>query len=688
MGDVVDGPWQRDSADLDAVDDDLLPELAPDPYGHEVELYEAPLRHPSQAGAVASTKSLRAVYSFWFHLFKSVVYLWRLLKAFIRGVAITTPALYRFYRVMHKHETAWIAKNNGQTGEARKAEDAQRVLFWVRLIGTVIVVGAVLYFGSTRLGEVVGTTQDGLRVTLYAMGGVALLTLIIIGARATDEPIIDGPAPRQRGELTEDNLNAAHRAAGILTKPTKANPEPDGVHVAMLPRYDGRGVECVYDLPASCGKSFFDVLKVKDRLAASFAVPSDQFVVERGAHEAQVKLWIAGRDPWADGHQPHPLLEVREWNIWDGAPFGMDVRSREIVLPTVYSSALFGARPRRGKSYAVRSALCAPLLDPTVRLIIANGKGDGTYDAAEGACSVYIKGGREANAAKLLEVLQALNEEMESRNDRIPGSKINAVLAEELGLQIIVLVIDEIQVYLEQGAGPQIGALLTNLAKVGPSSGFVMWLATQKPDCTSFPSGLRSMLGVRFCLQVMSWQDSDIILGTGMGKLGFDGSKLARRGVGWLRPDDDADGMPDDLAWLASAYDMDDDPWQQICDRAVRLRREYAPEDIVDAEVIAETPEARPGDLLSHVVVLLLERDNQTATSLAAQLPEPWAEWTVAKLGTELRNKGLRSKHTRDGNSYAYEDAVRASREASPPPSQPIHATFTIDGREGPVKGS
>lgn len=602
MGDVIDGPWNP-GVDLDG-DDDNLP--APVPYGHEVELYEH-VRHPSQPRALLETKSQRGIYAVVFHGVKSVVYLWRIVKAFIRGLVIAVPALYRFYRVMHKHETAWIAKNNQQTGEARKAEDAQRILFWVRLIATVVGLGAVLYLGSTRLAmlEFIGSEQAGFRWTLYAMGAVAAITLVVIGARHSEQPIIDGPAPRQRGELTEENLNAAHRAAGILAKPTKSNPEPDGIHVAMLPRYDGRGVECVYDLPASCGKSFFDVLKVKDRLAASFAVPSDQFVVERGLHEAQVKLWIASQDPWAAGHQPHPLLEVREWNIWDGAPFGLDVRAREIVLPVVYSSMLDGARPRRGKSYAVRSKLCAALLDPTVRIVLANGKMDGTFDAAAPACETYIKGASTELAGELLGKLQSLEQEMDARNPRIPVSKLSRELSEQLGMPIVVVVIDEIQRYLEDRVhGEAIAMSLVNLAGVGPSSGFVMWLATQKPDSTAFPSALKSRLGARFCLQVMSWQDSDIILGTGMSKLGFDGSKLTRRGVGWLRPDDDADGMPDDLAWLARAYDMDEEPWQAICERAVALRREYRRADIVDAE-FTELPNAQT---VEELVLALLHQ--------------------------------------------------------------------------------
>lgn len=443
------------------------------------------------------------------------------------------------------------------------------------------------------------------------MGAVAAITLIVVGARHSPTPIIDGPAPRQRGELTEENLNAAHRAAGILAKPTAREPFPDGVQVAMLPRYDGRGVECVYDLPASCGKSFFDVLKVKDRLAASFAVPTDQFVVERGLHEAQVKLWIASSDPWAAGHQPHPLLDALSWNIWDGAPFALDVRGREITLPVVYSSDLFGARPRRGKSYAVRSALAAALLDPTVRLIIANGKMDGTFDAARDACETYIKGASTELAGELAAKLRDLEQEMDDRNPRIPGSKLTEQLSQDLGMAIVVLVIDEVQRYLEDRVhGEAIQASLINLAKVGPSSGFVLWLATQKPDSTAFPSALKSMLGARFCLQVMSWQDSDIILGTGMSKLGFDGSKLTRRGVGWLRPDDDADGMPDDLAWLARAYDMDEEPWQRICRQAVALRREYGPLDIVDAE-FTELPNAQTVEEL--VLALLHQHGTEIA---------------------------------------------------------------------------
>jgi hypothetical protein len=605
MGDVVDGPWQRGSADLDAVDDDLLPELAPDPYGHEVELYEAPLRHPSQPRAVVSTKSLRAVYSFWFHLFKSVVYLWRLAKAFIRGVALTTPALYRFYRVMHKHETAWIAKSNGQTGEARKAEDAQRFLFWVRLVGTVVVLGTVLYFSSTRLGEVVGTTQDGLRITLYAMGGVALLTLIIIGARATDEPIVDGPAPRQRGDMTEDTINRAMRATSILLKPTRANPTPGGVHIAMLPRHEDGGNEVVFDLPDDCGKSFEDVRKKRDQLAAAYAVPVTHLMLDPGLHAAQVKQWVASRDPFDPARPiPTPLLDEDAWSVFWGVPFGQDPRGQDLTVPIVGTHFLVGALPGAGKTMSARDIAAGVILDPFAKLFIFDGKMGKDWKAAQPIAEAYEAGPIERQCEALRNLLVRFIAEGDTKFQRMqalsdedcPENKITPQMhARGFGYQM--LVIDEVHRHLSDPAyGAEITDLLIRYVQGYRAVGYGLLLATQRPDSKTSESftKLRDVIGSRLALRVIDWRTSNMILGDSMNTRGYDAALIGQSqlGVGIFRADMDADGRTDKVAHTVRSYYMDNADWTRICQRGAALRREYAPEDIVDAEVI-EIPAAQ-----------------------------------------------------------------------------------------------
>lgn len=612
MGEVVDGPWQ--GVDLDAVDDDLLPEVA-DPYGHEVELYR-PVRRPSEPGAVLETKSARASYAIVWHLVHLPKYLWKVFAAFFRGAWVATPTLYRFYRVMSKHETAWIAKNAGQTAEARKAEDAQRILFWFRLITTVVALGAVLYFGSTRIGLWFGSTQAGFKATLYAMGAVATLTLIIIGARVSEQPIIDGPAPRQRGELTQETIDASLTATGILPKPTAAEKrsgiKPEGVHIAMLPRYEDGGVEVVFDLPASCGKGFEDVRKVLPRLAAHYATPATQLMLEPGMHEAQVRMWRANGDPFDPKVKvPNPLLDVDSWSVFHGAPYGLNPRRQDMTVPIVGTHFLIGALPNMGKTMAGRDIAAPVILDPFAKLFIFDGKMGKDWKAASGVAEIYEAGPFPRQSERLRDLLVRLIAEGDEKFQRMgalpdedcPENKITPDLHQR-GFAFHMLIVDECHRHLaDEQFGEEITDLLIRYVQGYRAIGGGLMLLTQRPDgkTSAAFAKLRDVIGSRLALHVIDWRTSNMILGDQMNTRGFDASLIKRSqlGTGIFRADMDADGQADKLAYTVRSYYMDNADWSRICRQGEMLRREY---DIVDAEVI-EVPTAATVEELVLAVI-------------------------------------------------------------------------------------
>jgi S-DNA-T family DNA segregation ATPase FtsK/SpoIIIE len=136
-------------------------------------------------------------------------------------------------------------------------------------------------------------------------------------------------------------------------------------------------------------------------------------------------------------------------------------------------------------------------------------------------------------------------------DETCPESKLTPAMSRDpaLAMPITAIIIDEVQVPLldrtpitvdgkKLTTGQYVGELLTWLAKKAPAAGIVLILATQRPDSTTIPSGLRAVLGSRFALRVMDWRDSNIVLGEQMDTRGYDSSRLlaSHKGVGILRP--------------------------------------------------------------------------------------------------------------------------------------------------------
>lgn len=650
----------------DGVDDDLEV-VDDDGPGTDVEVYRptpvpAPRRRPraeytmpqfNRVGGVVRTASRRAGLAAMWHTLRSPIYAVRIARTTARGAWIVTRHLWRWYSVADYREDARSARLTSPT-TAQRIESKRRRIYWTRIVATVALL--------TTAGPAVVYGVGPVWAAVIAVGAAWVVCYGIGRAARPEMPLVDIPRPSEPGEITKELLDRILRENGILSKPTRGEPEPEGVEIVAFPLTDEYGgVSVRFDLPVG-GKSAWDVIKVRDRIAGGLRVSRDALDIGLGEHEAQVDMWVSRRKPFADGHARHPLLDEDEWDIWRGAPFGLDVRTRPITLPVVYSSFLFGAKPRQGKSFAVRTLLMAGLMDPRVKIILANGKGDGTFESARESCDVYIRGIRGDSPRQLVETLERLVQEMDDRNGRYNGSKISPEICERLGMPVVLVVVDEVQRYLEIPEwGPRVNFLLTDLAKVGPSVGIIPIIATQKPDADTVPSSLRDQFGCRFSLRVMSWQASEAVLGTGTSKLGFDASQLRIHGVGWLRPDADANNSPDEMCILAQAYDADDAVWDEVCRRAAEVRREYR--DTVAADVVEEADgedsgsEPEPGDLLAHVVALLREQDRQSAGELLQGLPEEWEGMTARDLGLALREVGLRARRVQGRRFYLRRDA-------------------------------
>lgn len=248
--------------------------------------------------------------------------------------------------------------------------------------------------------------------------------------------------------------------------------------------------------------------------------------------------------------------------------------------------------PPAGQTFATRLPAAGLVLDPYARLYVFDGKGGKDWKAAEAVAYRFVCGDEQDHVeavrdglVELVAKTQARYARMAQLDDQVcPESKITPQIARDprLNMPITAVIIDEVQVYLENGARRDVGArkttlgaeLLSYLAKKGPAAGIVVILATQRPDSKTIPSALRSVLGSRFALRVMDWRDSNIILGEQMNTRGHDASTLlpAHKGVGILRPDGESATGDDAIARTVRCDYMPNQEWGSICERGRGLR--------------------------------------------------------------------------------------------------------------------
>jgi DNA segregation ATPase FtsK/SpoIIIE, S-DNA-T family len=513
---------------------------------------------------------------------------WRYLGAVVRGLVAAVRWWRRWVTVCDFREAAELSEKLAD----KFTEIRALTLFRWKVTGAVTV--------ATAIGVGIAKLLYG-DPALWISGAVASISLAVLGRRKDGSPgrkaVLAGPRTLT-WTMDPQILVDAFRDAKLIGKDETLRLVERATHI-------GGGWAVTVDLPPT--RKAADVIKNREALASALAVDEVQLIVERvrgnGGHAGRVSMWVADSDPYASPPVRTPLLDVPQWDAWRPIPFGRDARNRPITLALVWTSLLIGAIPRQGKTFAARLAAAGLILDPHVRLYVADfkaGKDWGSDDNGQlrGAALVahrFLAGDEPEHILSLVDWLIELIGEVQGRYRRMrqlddvtcPESKVTPAMSRNPGLNmpITTIVIDEVQVPLLDRtpitvdgkkilAGDYVGELLTWLAKKGPAAGIVLVLATQRPDSKTIPSGLRAVLGSRLALRVMDWRDSNIVLGEQMNTRGYDSSRLlaSHKGVGILRPDGDTQAGADVLALTVRTYYMPNDDWQILCQRGRALR--------------------------------------------------------------------------------------------------------------------
>ncbi len=317
----------------------------------------------------------------------------------MRGLVVAARGWRRWVRV---HDYREAAEQSEKLAD-KFAEIRGLTLFRWKITGVALAVSVV----SLAILDLI----YGHRV-LWIAGVVASAALAILGRQKDGSPgrkaALAGPRSLA-WTMDPQILVDAFRDAKLIGK-------DESLRLVERAKHQGGGWAVTVDLPAT--RKAADVVKHREDLASALAVDEIQLNVERvrgnGGHAGRVAMWVADEDPYAKPPIPTPLLVVERWDAWRPVPFGTDARGRRITLPLVWTSLLIGALPRQGKTMAERLAAAGLILDPHVRLYVADFKNGKDWKAAEKVAHRFMTGDDAehvlafldyGNAEKLIEPL-------------------------------------------------------------------------------------------------------------------------------------------------------------------------------------------------------------------------------------------------------------------------------------------
>jgi S-DNA-T family DNA segregation ATPase FtsK/SpoIIIE len=587
-----------------------------------------------------------------FHGLRLPEYAVRALRWTPRGVARCVVGLYRWATDAEARELRWaaVAREDGREYLHLARQRNQRV----HNRGPVAVAALAAVACAVGTGVVL---SPGSPLTRVAVLAVTVAVFGAVGAPA-DRPWIEhATVPPGARKVTPDLLVQAFAAAKLCSLDRDRPPGP--IRFLSPVAHDGPGVRAMIDLPA--GLTASDALSRREKIAAGLDIDEFRVFLERVRGTAgsarRVVVWVADRDPYEHASPSSPLATASGWDFWRPFPFGLDARGRTVTLPLVWSSLLVGSIPRMGKTNAARIPAAAAALDPHTRLVVFDGKGGKDWKPFEQVAHFYASGVRATVVEALVSVLRDAVEDMDGRYERMAGlpddicpeSKVTPQITRRsgYGMPLTVICVDEVHRYLEHPEhGKIICGLLTELAKAGPAAGYMLVLATQRPDTKTVPDSLRGQIGTRFALRTMNWQASETILGAGSYTAGLDSSKFLRThlGVGILLGNDDQQ-VTDGEAVAVRTHLLDLTALRRLCARGrdLRVRAGTLTGTAAGEAVIAETPRRR---LLDDVLDMFQAAEQRVwsetlCARLAHEAPEFYDGWDPTTLANALRAFGV-----------------------------------------------
>jgi S-DNA-T family DNA segregation ATPase FtsK/SpoIIIE len=503
---------------------------------------------------------------------------------------------------------------------------------------------------------------------VYAAGGVLVVTAAIVARPEGTRIVTPYAVPAELEKLTQDVVTRALGSLGIsgIDKYLREG-KPTGQLFPHPVRQDGPGWRAEVDLPY--GVTATMVIERREQLASGLRRPLGAVWPEpvTTEHAGRLELWVGQQDITSRKPVPWPLLKSGTVDVFKQVQVGTDVRGRPVKAPLVYHNWLIGSMPRNGKTGTVRELLAAVSLDPLCEMQVHELKGTGDLDAFEPLCTRFSSGIDDDSIGQAAESLARAVADCEKRGPLIkglptsicPDKRVTREIAEKIPkLRPVVIAVDECQnLFKHPKYGKQAGADAEFLIKIGPAMGYLLILATQRPDKDSLPTGVSGNVSIRFCLYVAGQTENDMILGTSMYKNGVRATMFRPEvdaGLGYLKG---ATPVPK----VVKTHYLNVAESQAVVARA-RVLRERA------GTLPAGSLDAPERDVLADVLAVLGSDPGlhweALADRLAARWPERWAAVTKDAVSAQVQALGVPSVTVSTGGVKARgcrKDAVEAA---------------------------
>jgi hypothetical protein len=269
--------------------------------------------------------------------------------------------------------------------------------------------------------------------------------------------------------------------------------------------------------------------------AASVRVDKDP----DAAHK--ITLDVVRLDPLAAvGDIPWLGLDEPTLSMWEPVHVGMTEMGTALLLDLVERGLLAGGLPGSGKSTFLRLIAAHAAKSPDAHLILID-PNRVQFAPWRDRALAYASN----DPAEALAVLTMVQSELDRRLDllvTLPGvpDKVTREISREHGLPLWVLMVDELAYHTSiVGTGAEramFAAVLRDIVARGRAAGIIPVVATQRPTADIVPTSLSGLFGLRLAFNVTSGSNSDVILGEGWAKRGWNASEipLTSRGVGLL----------------------------------------------------------------------------------------------------------------------------------------------------------